>query len=55
MKKFKQIGRCKTVKEQGFESNAVFNRELVELLENWSDIVKRRNPGGDTRVEFFTC
>lgn len=37
-----------TGEEQDFEGIAVFNRESVELLENWKDMVKRRSSRDDT-------
>lgn len=37
-----------TGEEQNVEGIAVFNRESVELLENWNDMVKRRSSRDDT-------
>lgn len=37
-----------TGEEQDFEGIVVFNRESVELLENWKDMVKRRSSRDDT-------
>ena len=47
--------------EQNLEINAGFNREPVELLQGWSDVISRGSSGDDTnscvldQLELMEC